>query len=129
MLQAIVDKNAPKQQAAEDAAVAAEAQVAEHFYRIGLELHKQSLDKASEVRERTLRVEEAVRTLEREAGSQAAEAEEWLRSYDQLCHGVQELGETEDWLLHMEAQLSSLSVELEHIHRQLELAHDRKEPA
>ena len=44
MLQAIVDKNAPKQRAAEDAAVAAEAQVAEHFHRIGLELHKESLD-------------------------------------------------------------------------------------
>ena len=68
-------------------------------------------------------------SLERAAGAQAAEAEQWLGAYDRLCHGVLELGETEDWLHHMEAQMRTLSVELEHVHRQLEFAHDRRTPA
>lgn len=129
MLQAIVDKNAAQQRSAEHAAREAEAAVAERFTAISHELYQQSLAKASAVRQRTQRVEQGVLELERAAGAQAAEAEQWLGAYDRLCHGVQELGETEDWLHHMEAQMRSLSVELEHIHRQLEFAHDRKTPA
>ena len=129
MLRAIVDKNAEEKLQATRAAEDAEAQVAEQFRKIGSDLFGQSVKRASEVRQQTLAGEEAVAGLERAAEAQASEAREWLEAYDEFCHGVQEMGETEDWLQHMEAKMRSLSVELEHVSLQLEFAHDRREPA
>jgi|TARA_B100000524_G_scaffold328709_1_gene213515 hypothetical protein len=129
MLQAVLKKNAAEQQEVAKAAQDAEAAVAERFHNIGLKLHEKSMAKALNVSQRTQRIQGCVGELERTAKTQAAEANDWLRTYDRLGHGVQELGETGDWLQHIEGQIRSLAVELEHIHRQVGFTYDRKEPA
>lgn len=128
-LQAVID--AHKQQRADAAKEEADAiaGLEESLQRAMQGVNKQAKARAADASQQVDNLDKAVGQLEERVSQRTEEAKTWLLAYNSFCRELQDLGDTDDWLRGIEAEMRTMSLELEYVSQQLAFIHLRSEPA